>query len=237
MICAVLFDLDGTLVQTEELKARSYAEAAAELAPGVNQDAVVAEFSHLAGQSREAVARTLLAQFHLPGTWNDFVARRLARYDAMLDDAALLRRQALPGATTLLARVRKAGLRTALTTMSDPAHARCILAALGLTDAFEAVITPADVPHGKPAPDMYQTVTARLKCLPADCVAIEDSVAGITAAVAAGVPCIAVPTWLTRDAVRAAGLVPPERLADDPAQVGRVFDAYATGKDARWKSE
>lgn len=232
MICAVLFDLDGTLVQTEELKARSYAQAARALDPAVDEPAVVAEFSHLAGQSREEVARKLMARFHLPGTWERFVQLRLERYDAMLADQGLLRKQALPAALALETRLRNSGARTALTTMSDPEHARQILAALDLSDAFEAVITPADVAHGKPAPDMYQAVTARLGCAPAECVAIEDSVAGITAAVAAGVPCIAVPTWLTRDAVHAAALVPPGMIVDDPARLESVFEAYAIRKDS-----
>lgn len=237
MICAVLFDLDGTLVQTEELKARSYADAARQLDPAVAEADVMVAFSELAGRSREDVARALIDRFHLPGTWEWLVELRLARYDAMLGDQDLLRRQALPAAIGLLRRVRQRGLRTGLTTMSDPAHAAGILAALGLTDAFEVVITPADVARGKPAPDMYQAATARMRCAPADCVALEDSVAGITAATSAGVPCIAVPTWLTRDAVHRAGLVTPDWIVDDPARLEPVFEAYATRKDARWTSE
>ena len=225
MIAAVLFDLDGTLIQTEELKARSYSEAARELDPKADGEGVVAAFSHLAGQSRETVARTLVERFHLPGSWEDLVRLRLERYDAMLADPDLLRRQALPDAIALLDRVRREFYRTALTTMSDPLHAGRILAALDLTDAFEVVITPADVTHGKPAPDMYLTVTARLGLPPAECIAIEDSVAGITAAKAAGVPCIAVPTWLTRDAVCRGGLVGPEWIVEDPDRLASVFEA------------
>jgi HAD superfamily hydrolase (TIGR01509 family) len=225
VIAAVLFDLDGTLIQTEELKARSYSEAARELDPAVDGEGVVAAFSHLAGQSREMVARTLVGQFHLPGSWEELVRLRLERYDAMLADPDLLRRQALPAAIALLQRVRREFYRTALTTMSDPLHAGKILAALGLTDAFEVVITPADVAHGKPAPDMYLRVTARLGLPPAECIAIEDSVAGITAAKAAGVPCIAVPTWLTRDAVRQGGLVGPDWIVEDPDRLASVFEA------------
>ncbi len=232
MTCAVLFDLDGTLVQTEELKARSYAEAARALDPAVRADDVVAAFSHLAGCSREEVARGLVDRFHLPGTPERLVELRLERYDAMLGDAALIRRQALGAAIALLGRVRREGLRTGLTTMSDPAHASLILNALGLAGDFEAVITPADVAHGKPAPDMYQAITRRLGCAPGDCIALEDSVAGITAATTAGVPCIAVPTWLTRDAVHAAALVGPEWIVDDPERLETVFEAHATGKDA-----
>jgi HAD superfamily hydrolase (TIGR01509 family) len=227
VIAAVLFDLDGTLIQTEELKAQSYAEAARELDPAVDADGVVAAFSHLAGRSREEVARTLVERFHLPGTPEELVRLRLERYDAMLADPDLLRRQALPAAIALLERVRREFYRTALTTMSDPEHAGRILAALGLTDAFEVVITPADVAHGKPAPDMYLTVTARLGLPPSACIAVEDSVAGITAARAAGVPCIAVPTWLTRDAVLHGGLVGPEWIVTDPDRLTSVFEARA----------
>ena len=224
MTAAVLFDLDGTLIQTEELKARSYAEAARELDPAVDGEGVVAAFSHLAGQSREKVARTLVEQFRLPGSPDELVRLRLERYDAMLADSALLRRQALPEAIALLQRVRREFYRTALTTMSDPAHAGQILAALDLSDAFEVVITPADVAHGKPAPDMYVAVTGRLGLPPGDCIALEDSVAGITAARAAGVPCIAVPTWLTRDAVRQARVVGPRWIVEDPEQLASVFE-------------
>jgi HAD superfamily hydrolase (TIGR01509 family) len=224
VIAAVLFDLDGTLIQTEELKARSYAEAARELDPAVDGEGVVAEFSHLAGQSRETVARRLVEQFHLPGSADELVRLRLERYDAMLADRDLLRRQALPETIALLQRVRREFYRTALTTMSDPAHAGQILAALDLSDAFEVVITPADVVHGKPAPDMFVAVTSRLGLPPGDCIALEDSVAGITAARAAGVPCIAVPTWLTRDAVRQAGVVGPEWIVEDPERLAPVFE-------------
>ena len=236
MTCAVLFDLDGTLVQTEELKARSYAEAARALDPAVKVEDVVSAFSHLAGCSREQVGKGLVDRFHLPGTPDRLIQLRLERYDAMLADAALIRRQALPAAIDLLHRVRREGFRTGLTTMSDAAHAALILDALGIAGEFEVVITPADVAHGKPAPDMYLAVTRRLGCVPADCLALEDSVAGITAATAAGVPCIAVPTWLTRDAVHAAALVGPEWIVDDPARLSEVFEARATRKDARWTS-
>lgn len=225
MITAVLFDLDGTLVQTEELKAQSYAEAARELDPKIESAAVIAAFDQLAGRSREAVARGLAERFRLPGSWESFVALRLRHYDAMLSDASLLRRQALPAAIALLARVKREKYRIGLTTMSDCAHATTILDALGIRDVFEAIITPDDVKNGKPAPDMYLAVSGRLGRSPAECVAVEDSVAGITAAVLAGVPCLAVPTYLTRDAVHRAALVDDRWTVDDPAMLDQTFDA------------
>ncbi len=236
MIRAVLFDLDGTLVQTEELKARSYAAAAAELDPGVAESAVVDAFDQLAGRSRQEVAEGLVARFGLAaaararaeglgvGTaWEAFVALRLRRYDAMLADGDLLRAQRLPAAIALLQQVRVEGYRVGLTTMSDCAHATRILAALDLTAAFEVIITPDDVSAGKPAPDMYLAACARLGVAPGECIALEDSVAGVQAAVTAGVACIAVPTWLTAAAVRRAGLVDDCWIVDDPGRLAAVF--------------
>ncbi len=227
MICAVLFDLDGTLIQTEELKARSYAGAARSLDPAVAESDVMAAFDQLAGHSRDEVARGLMERFRLPGTPEAFISLRLERYDAMLADAELLRRQALPHAIELLSGLRHEGQRLGLTTMSDCAHATVILGALGLLDAFEVIITPDDVAAGKPAPDMYLAATTRLGCEPARCLALEDSVAGITAAVSAGVPCIAVPTYLTVDAVHRAALVPERWIVDDPARLDELFAARA----------
>ncbi len=225
VIRAVLFDLDGTLIQTEELKASSYADAARRLDPAIDPAAVIAAFDQLAGRSREEVARALLERFGLPGTWEAFVAVRLERYDAMLADVALLRRQALPAALKLLTRVIAEGYQVGLTTMSDCAHATRILDALGIRSEFAAIITPDDVAHGKPAPDMYRAICARFGREPAECVAIEDSVAGITAAVAAGVPCLAVPTYLTRDAVRRAALTDSRWLVEEPAELDATFSA------------
>lgn len=230
MICAALFDLDGTLVQTEELKARSYADAARELNPTIDAAAVVGAFDRLAGRSRQEVAETLVTRFHLPGTWEEYVALRLRRYDAMLADAALIRHQALPAALALLHRLRREGRRTGLTTMSDRAHAGSILTALGLLNLFDAIVTASDVAEGKPSPEMYVEVCRRLRCAPSECVALEDSVAGVSAAVAAGVRCVAVPTYLTRDAVHGAGLVGPAYIVDDPARLEEVFDARAADR-------
>ncbi len=169
MIAAVIFDLDGTLVKTEQLKALSYARAAVELRPhGLNEADVMAAFTEVVGLSRQAVATALLQRFDLEVSaaermpefgvmtpWQAFVQIRLHIYQALLADPDLLRRYEWPHTTALLREARQHGCTTALATMSYCPQVQNILAVLGLSDAFDFIATRDDVEHGKPDPEIY----------------------------------------------------------------------------------
>ena len=104
MIRAIIFDLDGTLVQTEILKAISYARAAVTLRPDkFPEEAVIEAFKQLAGHSRQEVAerlleqfdleepsRKLMADFNVEKPWQAFVQVRLGKYEALLSDPSIL---------------------------------------------------------------------------------------------------------------------------------------------------
>ena len=110
---AAIFDLDGTLVQTEALKAQSYARAAAELSPGsVRAEEVVAAYDEMVGHSREEVAAALLARFDLEphararmadlgasSPLDAYMTLRLRIYEAMIEDEQLIRAQEYPWST------------------------------------------------------------------------------------------------------------------------------------------
>jgi beta-phosphoglucomutase len=182
MISAVIFDLDGTLVQTETLKAQSYARAAAELRPGqVSESDVINAYDSLIGRSREEVAHTLLDRFGLADAaaarartlgvaepWEALVAIRLRIYEAMLDDRALLKQQEYPYTTALLRRLKARGMPTALTTVSHAAQALKVLDALGLRPALDVIVTIDDVTYAKPDPEIYLEATRRLRVDVAD---------------------------------------------------------------------
>jgi beta-phosphoglucomutase len=225
MIAAVIFDMDGTLVQTESLKAESYARAITQLRKGaVRHEDVIAAYDPLIGRSRSDVVRTLMERFDLHDT-DALVALRLRIYDDMISDHELLKKQEYPHSTALLRSVKQRGYPTALTTVSHAREAYIILDALDLRRYFDSIVTIDDVARAKPSPDLYLVAAARLGVQPVQCLAIEDSLAGVEAAVAAGMQCVAIANELTRKSLHAQPPFPGEHLVDDPRELGEVVGA------------
>jgi beta-phosphoglucomutase len=236
VIQATIFDLDGTLVQTERLKALSYARASAELCPHHLDEAEVMEaFKEVVGLSRQEVAtalmerfgleeaaRACMAEFGVNTPWQAFVQVRLGIYEAMLADPEVLRSNQWPYNVGLLQEARRSGCRTGLATMSTCTQTRRVLEILGLSDAFDFVATRDDVEHGKPDPEIYQLVGRELDAPAMECLVIEDSLSGVKAALAAGMWCIAVTTPFTRQAVHAEKLLDERWVVDDPATLMSV---------------
>ncbi len=230
MLTMMIFDLDGTLVKTEALKAQSYAQAAVELCPyTITEDEVIAYFKQLVGLSRQEVAVALVEHFELAGKatgrmaefgvstpWQAFVQVRLGYYEALLADPAVIRQSQWPHTVALLQKARQEQCYTALATMSHCAQVERILKLLDLTEAFDFVATHDDVERGKPDPEIYQLVARQLQVDAAACLVIEDSPAGVQAALNAGMWCIAVTTPFTRDQIHAARLLEDRWIVDDP---------------------
>jgi beta-phosphoglucomutase len=104
---------------------------------------------------------------------------------------------------------------------------------LGLTDTFEVVATRDDVEHGKPDPEIDLLVARELGVGPEDCLVIEDSPAGVAAALAAGMYVIAITTELTRQKLQDTDLLDHSLVVDDPrslpAVVQRRIEAHRQG--------
>lgn len=104
----------------------------------------------------------------------------------------------MPGVESLLEALHRSGLRTAVASSSQIARVRGLLADLGLRAQFDAVAAGDEVPHAKPAPDVYLLAARRLDVAPDACLALEDSESGVRAARSAGMRCVAVPSHMTR---------------------------------------
>jgi len=180
---AVLFDLDGTLVDTEKMWGTALAELAARYG-GVLTDAVRAE---MVGASAPTTMTLLLN--HLGQTWRD-----PAEGKDWLDHRVLeLFAEGLhwrPGAAELVALTRAARIPIALVTNTNRLVVDVALRMLG---QFDAVVCGDEVEHQKPDPEPYARAAALLGQDPRDCVAIEDSPTGILSARSAGCAVIAVP--------------------------------------------
>lgn len=235
MIQAAIFDLDGTLVETEQLKAISYARAAVELRPDLQEMEVLDAFKDVVGLSRQEVAVALMRRFGLEDAARArtaelgvtmpseaFVQLRLRSYEAMLADVELLRSYEWPHNVALLHAVRRSGCKAGLATMSYRQQVQRVLDVLGLTQAFDFVATRDDIQNGKPDPEIYLLAARQLGVPPHECMVVEDSVTGVKAGLAAGMYVVAVSTPLTRQRLHESALLSSEHIVDDPAMLPDV---------------
>ncbi len=229
-IKAFLFDLDGTLVQTERLKALSYAKAAVALVPHTVSEADVLDaFKTVVGRSRMEVATSLMQTFDLQEAASKqmeaqgagspveaFINIRLGFYGRMIDDPLVIQKSMWPHNIAQLYNAVAAGYKTGLATMSHRPQATRVLEVLGLTKCFDFTATRDDVQRGKPDPEIYHLVADALEVNPKACLVFEDSVSGVAAARAAGMQVIAVSTPFTKNTLEQAKLIPAEQLIHDP---------------------
>ena len=240
MIRAMLFDLDGTLVQTESLKAISYARAAVELCPRhITEEAVIDAFKEVVGLSRQEVSQRLIEKFSLqdllmekmkngqiPSTstlWQAFAQVRLKKYEELLSDPQILHDHLCPFNVGLLKYARSSNqFKTGLATMSQCEQARRVLEILELHNMFDFIATRDDVENGKPDPEIYLLVANQLEVSVTECIVIEDSTTGVKSALAAGMKCIAVTTDFTRESLHTSGLVEDRWIVDDTTKLMEV---------------
>ena len=246
MIRAMIFDLDGTLVQTERLKALSYARATEELCPHeISEGEVIEAFKGVVGLARQEVAQTLVEQFDLQEKaaermtdfgvstpWQAFIQVRLGHYKSMLADPQVLLNNRWSHNLALLGEARKAKCQIGLATMSSCKQAQRVLEILGLQGEFDFVATRDDVNQGKPDPEIYNLVAAELEIPAEQCLVIEDSPARVQAALAAGMWCIAVTTPFTKAAIHKQDLLDERWVVNDPNRlltvVQEMLDARAS---------
>ena len=180
---ALLFDMDGLMVDSEPLWFE--VERAFARARGGDWTDDLAD---------ACVGKGLLNTLHVLGARFHFPVEPVAMVDEIID-AFILRASELrlkPGCAEILAAARgKVPMACASSSHSRLVHAA--LERLSLTAFFDAIVTGDAVLHPKPAPDVFLLAAERLAALPARCVVLEDSMAGVTAGVAAGMRVIAVP--------------------------------------------
>jgi HAD superfamily hydrolase (TIGR01509 family) len=190
---AIIFDLDGLLVDTEPLTDEALSSLlqqhdceiawTPELVARLMGRRIIEVLAEIAGICGLAVPAQALNEA--------LEERRLVVMQGRLHP--------LPGAVDLIAFGREAGLRLALATSGRRSYVDAVLAESRLTGCFEIEITGEDITHGKPAPDGYLLAASRLEVMPANCVVFEDAPAGIASAVAAGARAVAVPNHYTRE--------------------------------------
>jgi HAD superfamily hydrolase (TIGR01509 family) len=187
---AVIFDMDGLLLDTEVVWQRAEEDLFRRYGQTFTMDDKLA----VIGTSAEHAADYFTARLGQPEERGAELVEELV--DAM---HAELRQQVAgrPGAIELIERLR-GQTRLGLASNSPRRLVDAALATAGLADAFDAIVTPDEAAF-KPAPDLYLLVCERLDVAPQDALALEDSPSGVAAAKAAGLACIAVPQYAETD--------------------------------------
>jgi beta-phosphoglucomutase len=197
MIRGVIFDLDGVLVTTDELHYRAWKELAD--AEGIYFDRRIND--RLRGVSRMESLGILLERS--PRAYSEeekaaLAERKNARYRELLQ--SLTPADVLPGVREVLGGLRTRGVRTAVASSSR--NAAAILERTGLAGAFDAAVDGNDIRHSKPHPEVFLLAAGRLGLAPAECLVVEDAMAGIEAGRRAGMAVFGIGTPETLPGIR-----------------------------------
>jgi beta-phosphoglucomutase-like phosphatase (HAD superfamily) len=196
---AILFDLDGLIVDTEPLHFRAFQVLLARRGIALPEEVMPS----LIGFDQVTNLTDLKQTYHLPESVGDLLRERMQVYEEIILTATI---PPLAGFWELGDAAQSLGLKRAVVTSSTQRQVHIILTRLFETahrdsdysSFFDTVVTGDDVAETKPAPDLYLLAPRRLGLTPADCLALEDTSAGVSAAVAAGVRCLAVPSQYAR---------------------------------------
>ena len=182
---AVLFDMDGLLIDTEPLWFAVESEILAELGARWRSD----DHAHLVGSSLPAASAFIAERAGHAISAEEVARQLLLRMAKRLHDAPPLQ----PGVVSLIEQLDAAGIPRALVSSSFRVLVDAVLDAIAPL-SFELVVAGDDVTNYKPHPEPYLAAAARLGVEPADCIALEDSPNGAASASAAGCMVVAVPS-------------------------------------------
>ena len=226
MIRAIMFDLDGVVVQSEKLKAQAYAMAVQRLRGLSEPDPRAIEaYRTVVGASREVAAQSVIDQLELEPDLRPLMAKygvsephqvlteiRTGIYNEIVEDPQVLRDNQWPHTVSLLRLAKESGCRTGLATSSALDMTLHALRALDLERSLDLVLTREDVQKPKPDPEIYLLAAKRFELPPAELLVVEDSANGVRSAVAAGTNVIAFATPFTTKSLHETKVVEHDRI-------------------------
>lgn len=184
MSCAVIWDVDGTLVDTAEM----HFEAWATLSRDLDKPFTRADFAATFGRRNPEIIQQLYGNQYT----DQEIAELGKRKEVLYRTAAAKGVDLLPGVRALLEALHAAGVKQAIGSSAPRTNVDLILRLTRTEPFFQAIVSMEDTQRGKPDPQVFQVAATRLQVEPARCLVMEDAVAGVQAATAGGMKCIAV---------------------------------------------
>ncbi len=187
MIKAVLFDMDGTVFDTERIYYACWEQAARELHFPGNISELLPLIS---GTNRADTCRFFQKAAGEEFPAEELFSRRVAlTTEALAKEGLSFRR----GAPEVFPALRRLGMQLALATSTNAPTVKRYLSEMGLSDTFDLIITGEQVVHSKPQPDIFLLCAEKLGISPDECVVVEDSQNGVRAGIAAGMRTVMIP--------------------------------------------
>lgn len=183
---AVLFDMDGVIIDTEKHLVKYWCIAANEFGYPMKREHAL----HIRSLAGALASEYLRSEVDKDFDYSKVRERRKELMSAELERVGL---ELKPGVKELLSELDKRGIKKAVCTATDFPRTKGYLTKLDLFDSFDRIICAPMVEHGKPAPDIYLFACRELGLAPADCLALEDSPNGVLSAYTAGCSVVMVP--------------------------------------------
>ena len=215
---AVIFDMDGVLVDSYHAHFESWERGATE----IGREMSISQFNRTFGRtSREIIAEHWGLSALTEAEIQKFDERKESLYREIVAQAF----PAMDGATELIRELHAAGFQLAIGSSGPPENVEMVLENLGVKSLIQAVVTGRDVTHGKPDPQVFLIAAAKLRTIPGRCAVIEDAPVGIAAANSAGMTSIALlSTGHTADSVAAAKLTVTSLRELSAKQIAALID-------------
>lgn len=208
---AVLFDMDGVLVDSEQYIRNAAIEMFREKGHHVDE----ADFLPFTGMGENRYLGGVAEKHGIPFNLEMDKARTYAIYTEMVQGKL----EALEGVKKFIQACKEQNLLMAVASSADPVKIRVNLLEIGIdSTTFNAIVSGLDIEHKKPAPDIFLKAAKRLCVAPQDCLVIEDAVSGVAAGVAAGAKVLALTTSFSEAELAAADWI-VENLAYAPKDV------------------
>ena len=196
---AVLWDLDGVIADTGIYHCRAWQEIFSRMGIDFTEEHFIKHF----GQRNDTIIRDTVSQSISQEELDDIADRKEKTYRRLISDNI----RALPGAIELLEALEKQKIPSALASSAPPENVNIIVHGLGIESFFRAVACGREVTEGKPSPRIFLLAAEKLEADPANCLVIEDAIAGVAGAKRAGMKCVAVTNSHSGDSLKEADLV------------------------------
>ena len=196
---AVLWDLDGVIADTGNYHCRAWQEIFTPMGIEFTEEHFIKHF----GQRNDTIIRDTVSPSISQEELDNIADRKEETYRRLVADNI----RALPGAVELLKALDEDMIPSALASSAPPENVNIIVRGLEIESLFKAVACGREVTEGKPSPQVFLLAAEKLKINPANCVVIEDAVAGVRGAKRAGMKCVAVTNSHSGDSLKEADLV------------------------------